>query len=353
MPLLQITKSTCLYISCSHYILTEVTNGKNVNIRCQVEDFDWIIVRHYKPKTKKGLYDGTLMQRAVEDVRNGKSLRSVARDLKLNRTTLGRYVRRMDGMDLEDITGEDCRYRRIFTSAEEILLRNYLLKLMFYRLKYNQTRILAYVYATTLNKNLPPNWERDGMAGKDWMICFMRRHQKNISLRESEPTSISRALCSNETAVGEFFKLLKDDMSIKPLDPVSEDLVPTADEVWSSSQPSPGPSCSIGSLLRPCLPTKVPTTPVNSTSSLERLCLSFPEAIGPLSWIMYKIKTAKMRKLGKALVLALTTEKKKIQVNKSPPKSNDVNNQSAKPTKRRAIHFDDDSGVELEANMEN
>ena len=313
------------------------------------------MVRHYKPKAQKGRHDGTLMQRAVEDVRNGKSLRSVARDLKLNRTTLGRYVKRMEGIALEAITSEHSQHRQIFTSAEEILLRNYLLQCckICYRLKYKQTRILAYVYATTLNKNLPPNWERDGMAGKDWMICFMRRHQKNISLRESEPTSISRALCSSETAVGEFFKLLKDDMSTKPLDPVSEDLVPTADEVWSSSQPSPGPSCSIGSLLRPCLPTKVPTTPVNSTSSLERLCLSFPEAIGPLSWIMYKIKTAKMRKLGKALVLALTTEKKKIQVNKSPPKSNDVNNQSAKPTKRRAIHFDDDSDVELEANMKN
>ena len=65
------------------------------------------MVRYYKRKTQKGQHDGTLMLKAVCAVRNGLFIRAVARDLNMNRTTIGRYVKRIEGKDLKTLTGAD------------------------------------------------------------------------------------------------------------------------------------------------------------------------------------------------------------------------------------------------------
>ncbi|XP_030753592.1 uncharacterized protein LOC115880513 [Sitophilus oryzae] len=43
------------------------------------------------------------------------------------------------------------------------------------------------------------------MAGLDWLRGFMTRHEREISLRKPENTSISRAMAFNKPVVNDFF----------------------------------------------------------------------------------------------------------------------------------------------------
>ncbi|KAJ8926844.1 hypothetical protein NQ314_020695 [Rhamnusium bicolor] len=47
-------------------------------------------------------------------------------------------------------------------------------------------------YGLTNKKKFPPKWEDDKMAGEEWIRLFMGRHNKSLSLRKPEPTSLSR-----------------------------------------------------------------------------------------------------------------------------------------------------------------
>ena len=53
------------------------------------------MVRNRVAKTDRGKADGALMRRAVDEVQNGQPIREVARVLHVNRTTLGRYVKKL------------------------------------------------------------------------------------------------------------------------------------------------------------------------------------------------------------------------------------------------------------------
>ncbi|GBN22123.1 hypothetical protein AVEN_206133-1, partial [Araneus ventricosus] len=48
------------------------------------------MVRNYKPKTDRRKVDGSLMERAVEEVMNGRSVRQTSKDLAIDRRTLSR-----------------------------------------------------------------------------------------------------------------------------------------------------------------------------------------------------------------------------------------------------------------------
>ena len=52
------------------------------------------MVRNSVAKTDRGKADGALMGRAVDEVQNGQPIREVAPVLHVNRTTLGRYVKK-------------------------------------------------------------------------------------------------------------------------------------------------------------------------------------------------------------------------------------------------------------------
>ena len=102
-----------------------ITDCIDINFSFQGESFDFVMVRYYKRKTQKGQHDGTLMLKAVRAVSNGMSIRTVARDLGLNRTTIGRYVKRMKGKELKTRTAADFKskmnHRQSFTSEIQIL----------------------------------------------------------------------------------------------------------------------------------------------------------------------------------------------------------------------------------------
>ena len=53
-----------------------------------------VMVRNYKRKSGKGVFDNGITQSAVHEVvENGGKIRTVARDMQLDRMTLTRYVK--------------------------------------------------------------------------------------------------------------------------------------------------------------------------------------------------------------------------------------------------------------------
>ena len=68
-----------------------------------------------------------------------------------------------------------------------------------------ELRYLAYKLAIENEvKNIPESWMREMMACKDWIHCFMQRHQ-NISVRKPEATKIQRMANLNEHNVAMSF----------------------------------------------------------------------------------------------------------------------------------------------------
>jgi len=74
------------------------------------------------------------------------------------------------------------------------------------------------------------------MAGVDWMSCFLKRHPE-LSLREPEPTSLSRATGFNRVQVSSFFALLKEEMDKNSITP---DRIFNMDETGVSTVHDPG-----------------------------------------------------------------------------------------------------------------
>ena len=65
----------------------------------------------------------------------------------------------------------------------------------------------------------PSNWEKNEMAGEDWLKEFRRRNN-NLSLRQPESTSRARAMAFNKINVNTFFEnvkqVLNSDKNISP-----------------------------------------------------------------------------------------------------------------------------------------
>ena len=97
----------------------------------------------------------------------------------------------------------------MFSDKEEDVLKDYLLlaSKLNYGLTSKATRNLAYQYAVTNNKIILENWSVNKTASYDWLKGYLHRHT-NLSLRQPESTSLSRATAFNKTTVGEFFNNL-------------------------------------------------------------------------------------------------------------------------------------------------
>ena len=107
---------------------------------------------------------------------------------------------------------------KIFTVSEEIQLVQYCLSAekMGYGLSTMKLRMLAFVYATKLNKRLPHSrpgcadpWTTNRRAGEDWVRAFLRRHQ-GLSIRNPEATSIRRMAAFNKHNVKMFYDNLQE-----------------------------------------------------------------------------------------------------------------------------------------------
>lgn len=176
------------------------------------------MVRNYKKKTDRTAPPTDILLRAakaVKDENHPLSLRKAAADFGLHYRTLQRFCKKVSDEELasnhSSVVMGYKKHRQIFSPEEESELEKYLKKAsdIYFGLNPREVRVLAYQYAQSLKKKIPPTWEITHMAGPDWFTGFLKRHNE-LSIRTPQPTSLSRATSFNETNVRTFFKNLSD-----------------------------------------------------------------------------------------------------------------------------------------------
>ncbi|XP_042211398.1 MFS-type transporter clz9-like, partial [Homarus americanus] len=96
----------------------------------------------------------------------------------------------------------------VFSNEQEEELVAHILSMedRFFGLTTRDVRYIAFQAAE--RNNLDHKFNKTvGLAGKDWLLGFLRRHPQ-LSIRTPEPTSAARARCFNQTNVDKFFDIL-------------------------------------------------------------------------------------------------------------------------------------------------
>jgi hypothetical protein len=177
--------------------------------------------RSWKRKTAShGVFDGKVMHDAVAEVLSGKSLRSVAEERGLKKSTLQRYVVSKKKLSENDENGvlptQSLTYRphydhaRVFSGELEKLLAEYCLESarMNWGLSPTECCKLAYELAVANSLKIPNSWEESMTAGYEWFRGFLKR-QQTLSVRVPEATSLSRSTSFNRENVSAFFNTLE------------------------------------------------------------------------------------------------------------------------------------------------
>lgn len=175
--------------------------------------------RDWKRKTLcHGTTSATVMKAAVAEVLSGRSIRDVAQQFDVKRSTLQRYVQKKkvsteEGThEVDDSNRYEPNYRaaQIFSEKQEIMIAEYLMlaSKMNYGLTPTEAMKLAYEFAEVNHISVPAKWEETKKAGIEWFRNFMKRN-KSLSIRSPEATSLSRATSFNKKNVDEFFKNLE------------------------------------------------------------------------------------------------------------------------------------------------
>ena len=184
------------------------------------------MVRRYERKTERASTPADLILRAVRRVKcEHKSIRGVARDFHIPYRTLARYCQKITD---EQLKGEDdatltvgyAAHRQVLSHDQEKELSSYLKKAadIYFGLSVKEVRKLAYQFAESTNKTIPPSWKENEMAGSDWFSGFLKRN-KDLSIRSPEATSLSRATSFNRTNVALFFDNLQSVLNRHKLGP--------------------------------------------------------------------------------------------------------------------------------------
>ncbi|XP_027012391.2 histone-lysine N-methyltransferase PRDM9-like isoform X1 [Tachysurus fulvidraco] len=158
-----------------------------------------------KRKTDRGV-PFPVLERASDEIRQGKSVRGVAKSYGICHVTLHRFHKKRSQ---ESKTLSRVGYwtpKRVFTLEQELLLSDYLMQAadLYYGLSPKEVRKFAYDLAKTYTCRYPETWAENGMAGADWFTMFLKRHP-TLSIRSPQATSLSRATSFNETNVNKFF----------------------------------------------------------------------------------------------------------------------------------------------------
>ncbi|XP_060916273.1 uncharacterized protein zgc:113274 [Labrus mixtus] len=156
--------------------------------------------RIYKRRTNWGSIPLEEMKRAATDVEGGKSIRAVAKDRNIDRSTLRRFMKKKEVKEVKTVGYSG-------TAEEEVEkeLADHVKKLadQFHGLIPKKCCELAFELAQINNIPVPNHWKEKGLAGRDWFKNFMARH--HLSCRMPEASSLGRATAFNKTTVGEFF----------------------------------------------------------------------------------------------------------------------------------------------------
>ena len=162
--------------------------------------------RYYVRKSKRGSYKPENLTKALADLREGQSYRSVSKKYDVPRRTLQRHFK---GLVREPGCTKLGRFRSILSDEMESELVSHAIDMQqrFYGLTPADIRRLAFQLVE--NKKLPHPFNSDKkMAGNKWLLGFIERHPQ-LSIREPEATSMSRAVAFNRPQVSRFFDILK------------------------------------------------------------------------------------------------------------------------------------------------
>jgi len=105
------------------------------------------------------------------------------------------------------------RFKRVFSQEQEDEICNHAIEMQrrFYGLSLLDLRSIAFQLAERNELNHTFSKEKK-LAGKDWVLDFIKR-RKELSLRSPEATSLARAVGFNRVQVGNFFTLLKQELT--------------------------------------------------------------------------------------------------------------------------------------------
>lgn len=161
-------------------------------------------------KTDRGLFKDEDMRAAVDLViKKKRCLREAAKHYKLSFQTLHRYVSKevkYPGTFAHRAMVPKYDARKILTSEQEKELAEYMITCskMCYGKSTRDFRKIAFEMANKNSLPMPKTWIEKKEAGLDWLRGFLKRNP-NISIRQPEGCSLSRATAFNPHNVGVFF----------------------------------------------------------------------------------------------------------------------------------------------------
>ena len=175
------------------------------------------MVRAYKRKTNRSEWSENDIKKAIECVRDEKmSIRKAAIQYNVPKSTLERHLNMKVKHPGKPKLGF---FSPVFDKTYENQLVKHALDMqkMLFGLTTDTMRSLAFDFAKANNLKVPFN-PQNKKAGKDWLLSFLKRNPR-LSLRQPEPTSLSRATGFNFVQVSRFFNLLKEIMDEKKILP--------------------------------------------------------------------------------------------------------------------------------------
>lgn len=162
-------------------------------------------MRTYKRKTARGA-SADILRRAAEKVKDGDTIRKVARDFSVDRMTLTRFIKKtMNNPQATTGYKAVAERKQIFSDLQEHQLAEHIKELsnMFHGLCLKQVMQLAFQLADKNGLDIPNSWTERNQAGRNWWLGFKSRH--NLSIRAPEATSFYRASAFNRPVVDMFF----------------------------------------------------------------------------------------------------------------------------------------------------
>ncbi|XP_056592891.1 uncharacterized protein zgc:113274 [Triplophysa dalaica] len=194
--------------------------------------------RNYIRKTDWGSATYEELEKAFVEVKLGKSIRTVAKERNIGRSTLQRYVKKAEGKREKTVGYRGtAEAQRIFSKELEAELSENIKTLAgrLHAVTPKKCRQMAFELAQKYNIPVPNNWGEQRLAGRDWSSSFIARH--NLYCHITETTSLAsrgQVICYSFVDKDEMKKEIREENDvIVPLHEVLED---ESAEICDSSQ---------------------------------------------------------------------------------------------------------------------
>jgi len=175
--------------------------------------------RNRQRTSTRGSYGVETLNLVLQKVRDGMSKRKAEMQYGVPRKTITRHLKNEVSR-----VGKLGRYDCTLSSDLENALCQHIVTMQRMMFGFTTVDVRKLAYDLAVQNNVPhPFNDQKKMAGKDWLAGFLRRHQQ-ISIRNPEPTSMSRAVAFNEANKNRFFEIYKHELQKEQF---------TASRVWN------------------------------------------------------------------------------------------------------------------------